>query len=65
MPEPNRIGPEETREKLENGTAVLVCAYDSDEKFRTVHLEGAVSLIDFESKLSSLPKNQEIIFYCA
>ena len=65
MAEPESIGPEETRKKLETGTALLVCAYDSDEKFRTTHLEGAISLSTFKSNLPSLPKDHEIVFYCA
>jgi hypothetical protein len=65
MPEPERIGPEATHEKLKAGTAILVCAYDSEEKFHTMPLEGAISLSAFRSKRSSLPKDQEIIFYCA
>ena len=65
MSEPERIGPEETHEKLKAGTALLVCAYDSDEKFKTMPLEGAISLSAFQSKLPSLSKDQEIIFYCA
>jgi hypothetical protein len=65
MSEPELIGPEETHEKLKTGAALLVCAYDSDEKFKTMPLEGAISLSAFQSRLTSLPKDQEIIFYCA
>ena len=65
MAEPESISPDETREKLETGTALLVCAYDSDEKFRTMHLEGAISLSTFKLNLPSLPKDHEIVFYCA
>jgi hypothetical protein len=65
MAEPNRVSPEEAREKATSGTALLVCAYDDDEKFKLVHLEGAISLNEFKSKLPSLTKDQEIIFYCA
>jgi hypothetical protein len=65
MSEPERIGLEETHGKLKAGTALLVCAYDSDERFKTMALKGAISLSVFQSKLPSLPKDQEIIFYCA
>jgi hypothetical protein len=64
MMDPAHIGPEEAYTKLKAGTALLVCAYDSDEKFRAMPLEDAVSLSAFRSRLSSLPKDQEIIFYC-
>ncbi|MBE9536442.1 MAG: ArsR family transcriptional regulator [Proteobacteria bacterium] len=60
-----RVTPEETYKKVESGKALLACAYDDDEKFRLMQLQGAVSFSELESKLESLPKNQEIIFYCA
>ncbi len=44
---------------------LLVCAYEGDEEFQQNHLEGAISLHDFESRKESLPKDQPIIFYCA
>lgn len=65
MAEPIRVSPEEARRKATSRTALLVCAYDDDEKFKVVHLEGAISLNEFKSKLPSLAKDQEIIFYCA
>ena len=65
MSGPERIGPEETHEKLKAGTAILVCAYDSDEKFKTIPLEGAISWSAFQSRFPSLSKDQEIIFYCS
>ena len=60
-----RITPEEAFQKLRAGKALLVCAYDSDEQFKNLHLDGAISLAEFQEKLPSLPKNQEIVFYCA
>jgi hypothetical protein len=65
MTTPERIGPEEVHEKLKTGAAILVCAYEDDEKFKTFHLEGAISFNEFKSRLPSLSKNQEIAFYCA
>ena len=65
MSEPERIGPEETHQKLKAGAGLLVCAYDSEEKFKTMPLEGAISLSAFQSRFPSLSKDQEIIFYCA
>ncbi|MFC1821893.1 hypothetical protein ACFL9T_04240 [Thermodesulfobacteriota bacterium] len=58
-----RIGPEQTRQNVQSGKALLVCSYD-DEKCKPLLLEGALLRSDFESKLSSLKKDQEIIFYC-
>jgi rhodanese-related sulfurtransferase len=60
-----RVPPQEVRQKVESGSALLVCAYDDEQKFNQNHLEGAISLSEFKSRLASLPKDQEIIFYCA
>jgi hypothetical protein len=63
MTEPVRIPPEEARKKVLSSEAILVCAYEDDEKFRKMHLEGAISLNEFKNRASSLSKKQEIIFY--
>jgi hypothetical protein len=65
MAKVSRITPEETHQKLKSGDAVLVCAYDSEERFRNLQLAGAISLPEFRTKLPSLSKDQEIVFYCA
>ena len=65
MVEPERIGVEEVRRKLKSGEVLLVCAYDDEDRFRSMHLEGAISFPEFEARLPSLPKDQEIVFYCA
>ena len=65
MLEPKRVSAEEVHEKLKAGKALLVCAYEDEAKFKKVRLEGAISLNEFHSKLSSLLKDQEIVFYCA
>ena len=65
MSEVARISVEEARQRVQAGSALLVCAYDSDEKFQKMRLEGAFSLSEFRSRLSTFAKDQEIIFYCA
>ncbi len=65
MTEPIRIPVEEARQKVNSGAALLVCAYDDDEKFKNNHLMGAISLVEFMAKLPTLATDQEIIFYCA
>jgi rhodanese-related sulfurtransferase len=61
-----RISVAETRRHLQaNANALLVCAYDSDEKFRQNRLDGAISLADLKAREANLPKDREIIFYCA
>jgi len=65
MAEPIRITPEETRQKVTDGKALFVCAYEDDERCRQIHLQGAMLFSEFKSKLAELPKDREIIFYCA
>jgi rhodanese-related sulfurtransferase len=45
--------------------ALLVCAYDSQEKFEKSRLAGAISLDEFRSREQDVSKDREIIFYCA
>ena len=59
-----RINVKDARIKTESGDALLVCSYE-DETCKEILLEGAVLLSEFESRLPSLSKNQEIIFYCS
>ncbi len=63
MGEPERITPEEVYEKLKSGKARLVCAYEDEAKFEKMHLQGAISFDEFKSKLPSLAKDREIVFY--
>ncbi len=63
MTEPKRITPEEVHQKLEAGKVLLVCAYEDESKFRMMRLQGAISFNEFKSKIPSLPKDPEIVFY--
>lgn len=65
MAEIERITPEEAYQKLKTGNLFLVCAYEDEEKFKKMRLEGAMSLSEFRLKVPSLNKDQEIVFYCA
>ena len=65
MAEVARIDPETARRKMKEGSAVLVCAYDDEEKCRKVALEGAMTLKQFEARAATLPRDREVIFYCA
>ena len=64
MLEPERVTAEEVYDKLKSGKALLVCAYEDEEKFKKLQLEGAISLNVFKSRLPSLSKDEEVIFYC-
>ena len=63
MTEISRISPEETRQKVKAGLALLVCAYPNYEKFLRYRLEGAIPLSDLQAKESRLSKEEEIKFY--
>jgi rhodanese-related sulfurtransferase len=45
--------------------AILVCGYEKDEEFRKNDLEGAISLREFQQRISAFPKDENVIFYCA
>ncbi len=65
MLEVERVTPEETLQKVKSGKALLVCTYKDHEKFKQFHLKGALFWNEFISRLKLLPKDHEIIFYCA
>lgn len=60
-----RIDPGQARVDVTRGDALLVCAYDSQEKCLKNHLDGALSLQDLQALEDQLPRSREIIFYCA
>ena len=64
MSTPTRITVQEARAKmLAPHPPLLVLGYEEDSKFRMFPLEGAIPFSEFQSKLPSLPKDREIIFY--
>lgn len=61
-----RIGPVDAHDRLQaNPEALLVCAYDEPEKFEQNHLQGAIPLDELYARTNSIPRNTEIILYCA
>ena len=61
-----RISVEALHRKLAGGSkTLLVCGYDSEDRFGEFELEGAISWNAFQSRLPSLSSTQEIVFYCA
>jgi hypothetical protein len=63
--QPRRVTPKEIYSKVQSGGTLLVCAYDDEAKCGQIRLEGAISLAEFKSLISTLPKDREIVFYCA
>lgn len=60
-----RMGVEEARRKVAAGQALLVCGYPDETKCSPMRLEGSIMLSELQSRLPSLPKSTELIFYCA
>lgn len=60
-----RIDVEEARRKTSKGEALLVCGYEDEAKCDRIRLEGAMSLKRLEAQAASVPKDRELIFYCA
>ena len=58
-----RIGPQETRELVTSGQALLVCSY-SDTRCQSILLEGALLRSELDEKIQDLSMTQQLIFYC-
>ncbi len=65
MTKPMHRSAVEAHERLTSGKALLVCAYRDEEDCKKIQLEGSISLAQMEAKRPDLPKDREIIFYCA
>lgn len=63
MADIERISPQQAHTKVKSNQALLVCAYEDDAKCKILNLEGSMSFTSFKSRVQSLPKSQEIIFY--
>jgi len=59
-----RIGVADARQIVSAGRALLVCAYD-DARCERVRLEGSIPLSQLERQAGTLPKDQQLIFFCA
>jgi hypothetical protein len=65
MADVERVSPEEARGDVTSGRALLVCAYEDEATCSRIRLEGAISLRELESRAETLPRGQELVFYCA
>ena len=63
MADIERITPQQAHTHVESNQALLVCAYEDEAKCRVLNLEDSISFTSFQSRVASLPKTQEIIFY--
>jgi len=60
-----RVSPQEAYPQIIEGKALLVCAYENEKTCSTIILERAITLTEFQGRLTGLKKDQPIIFYCA
>ncbi|MDX1632253.1 MAG: ArsR family transcriptional regulator [Thermoanaerobaculia bacterium] len=64
MPEGvERIEVDRARRRVQSGEALLVCAYDDQEKCEDLALEGSISLDELRER--EVDDDRELIFYCA
>jgi hypothetical protein len=59
------VEPEKAWQGVASGKVLLVCAYPDENRCKGMMLRGAISYQEFKSRLPSLSKDQEIVFYCA
>jgi hypothetical protein len=59
-----RIDPGTARQHLATSNALLVCAYDDRARCRSLHIEGAIDLVELQAQEATLPRDRELIFYC-
>jgi hypothetical protein len=59
-----RVSVPDARRRFEAGQALLVCAYEDEQKWRDAGITGSLSYAQFLTQVPKLPKSQEIIFYC-
>jgi hypothetical protein len=63
MADIERISAQQAHTQTKSNQTLLVCAYEDEAKCRMLNLDGSISFASFKSRVQSLPKSQEIIFY--
>lgn len=63
MANAERIDAERARERVRSGEALLVCAYDDEEKCRKFGLAEALTLAELQAR--DVARDREIVFFCA
>jgi hypothetical protein len=60
-----RVSVVDARARSSSGEAILVCAYEDEGRCQGMRLDGAWTLAELEANLPRLPRDQQILFYCA
>ena len=64
MNDGSRIDVETAHRKVVDREALLVCAYEDEERCKSIRLEGSILMRDLIEQLPWMPRDQELIFYC-
>lgn len=59
------VNAQEARKQIEQGDALLVCAYDDEEKCSKLNIDQAMPMSRFRDKLDDIPKSRPLVFFCA
>lgn len=65
MAEAPRLSPDRARRALAEEDALLVCAYDDQEKCEELSLDGSLTFPELRQRLDGIAKDRRLIFYCA
>lgn len=66
MAEPARVTPRDVKSRMDGpNPPLLVLGYDDEASFRMYRLEGAIPFSEFQARAGALPRDQELVFYCA
>ena len=60
-----RIDSDKVRPAIAQGMALLVCAYDDAPRAHKFRLPGTLSLEQFQAHAPTMPKDRQVVFYCA
>jgi hypothetical protein len=64
--EANRVPPSWVRERQRgNDPPLLVCAYDDEEKCRSIRIPGSLTRRELTEQLPAFSQDKEIVFYCS
>lgn len=63
--EANRVTVSWVRDRLKApNPALLVCAYDDEQRCRSMRIPGSLTMGELTPRLASLPRDHDLVFYC-